>query len=163
MYKIFRKTDKKGYSLPEVIVAIAILGLLGAMFSQISFSSLKARDVSRERLSALALATSAIDEIKAYRGVKDDGTSEWVSLGHLKANFLAGTGDESEEAGFLGYAGEPNGNVFSKTETDSNGIAYQVSLEIDTNNTPADTFDLLITIESPNIKKWEMQTRIRGK
>lgn len=160
MFKIFRKTNKKGYSLPEVIVAIAILGLLGAMFSQISFSSLKARDVSRERLAALAIATSAIDEIKAYRG-QEDGANEWVSLTKLESLLINET--DPEVAGQLGYFAGETDDTYIKTYTDSNGIDYQVELKIIPNNGVDDTFDLLITIESPNIKNWKMQTRIRGK
>lgn len=162
MFNILRKNER-GYSLPEVIVAIAILGLLGAMFSQISFSSLKARDSSRERLAALAIATSAIDEIKAYRG-QEDKANEWVSLAYLRTNFLAG--DDSENTGKLDYYTDLNDgalNTYLKTYTDSNRIDYQVELKIIPNNGVIDTFDLQITINSPNVKDWKIQTRIRGK
>lgn len=161
MPQIFKKTDKKGYSLPEVIVAIAILGLLGAMFSQISFSSLKARDVSRERLTALAIATSAIDEVKAWRGEKD-GPDEWVTIEKLK-KFLANDA-ANDRPGMLGYySHETDANSFLKTSTDSNEVDYEVELKIMPNNGVEDTFDLQITINSPNVRDWKIQTRIRGK
>ena len=53
------------------------------MFAQISFSSLKARNNSRERLEAVAIATSAIDEIKSLRGNADSGAT-WNTVDYLK-------------------------------------------------------------------------------
>lgn len=152
--------DNKGYSLAEVIVAIAILGLLSAMFAQISFSSLKARNNSRERLEAVAIATSAIDEIKSLRGNADSGAT-WNTVDYLKTQL----GTDETTPGPLGYIEDPadtNGNTFIKTYTDTNNIDYNVKLIINSSNSLAHTFDLTIIINSPNVTDWKAITRIRG-
>ena len=152
--------NNKGYSLAEVIVAIAILGLLSAMFAQISFSSLKARSVSRERLEAVAIATSAIDEIKSFRGNSDSGVT-WNSVSYLKGRL----GTDNIASGPLGYTTDPGdatGNTFIKTYTDTNNIDYNVKLIINSDNGLNNTFDLTIIINSPNVTDWKAITRIRG-
>ena len=152
--------DKTGYSLVEVMVAVAILGLLSAMFAQISFSSLKARNNSRERLEAVAIATSAIDEIKSFRGNSNDGIV-WNTLDHLKTQ-LAGAGTEP---GVLGYILDPEdstGNTFLKEYVDTNNIKYDVKIIIKKDNGLDGTFDLTVLINSPNVTNWKAVTRIRG-
>lgn len=155
MKKIYR--DKSGYSLAEVIVAIAILGLLSAMFAQISISSLKARNNSRERLEAVAIATSAIDEIKSFRGNSDSG-STWKTLAHLKEQLAI----NENTPGPLGYEGEISGNTFSKIYSDTNNINYTVEITIEEDNGVDHTFDLTVVVDSPNVTKLRMITRIRG-
>ena len=152
--------NNKGYSLAEVIVAIAILGLLSAMFAQISFSSLKARSVSRERLEAVAIATSAIDEIKSFRGNSNLGVT-WNTVAHLKTQLAT----DDITPGPLGYTTDPGdatGNTFIKTYTDTNNIDYNVKLIINASNSLEHTFDLTIIINSPNVTDWKAITRIRG-
>jgi prepilin-type N-terminal cleavage/methylation domain-containing protein len=60
---ILKKSN--GFTLIEVIVAIAIIGIIGAMLTGIVSTTLKARSISEERLHILALCTSSIDEIKS--------------------------------------------------------------------------------------------------
>ncbi len=152
--------NNKGYSLAEVIVAIAILGILSAMFAQISFSSLKARSVSRERLEVVAIATSAIDEIKSFRGNSDSGVN-WNTVAHLKTQLAT---DETTP-GPLGYtkdATDASGNTVLKTYADTNNIDYNAKLIINSSNGLNHTFDLTIIINSPNVTDWKAITRIRG-
>ena len=160
MEKIHR--NKKGYSLVEVIVAIAILGLLSAMFSQITFSSLKARNNSRERLEAVAIATSAIDEIKSFRGNSDSG-SIWKSVSHLKTQLAV---DETTP-GSLGYVLDPEDstkNTFLKKKLakPENNIESDIKIIIKEDNGIDNTFDLTVVVDSPNVTDLRMVTRIRG-
>lgn len=148
--------EKAGYSLVEVMVAIAILGLLSTMFAQISFSSLKARNNSRERLEAVAIATSAIDEIKSFRGNSNDGIV-WNTVAHLKTQLA-----ESETLGYIIDPEDSTGNTFLKEYVDTNNIKYDVKIIIDEDNSLPKTFDLTVIVNSPNVTNWNGVTRIRG-
>ncbi len=152
--------NKKGYSLVEVIVAIAILGILSAMFAQVSFTSIEARNNSRERMEAVAIATSAIDEIKSFRGNEDSGAI-WNSVDHLKGLLAV----DDTTPGSLGYildSADAGGNTFLKTYTDTNNIEYDIKIIINEGNGVDHTFDLTIIINSPNVINWKAITRIRG-
>lgn len=163
MTKVHR--DKSGFTLVEVIVAIAILGLLSTLFAQISFSSLKARSASRERLEAVAIATSAIDEIKSFRGNQDNEANVadiWNTVAYLKGRL----GVDDTSPGPLGYTvdiADASGNTFLRTYRDTNNIEYNVKILIDENNGAAHLFDLMVIVNSPNVKDWKAVTRIRGK
>lgn len=54
-----------GFTLIEVVVAIAIIAIIGVMLSGMVSTTLKARSISQERLHMLALCTSTMDEIKS--------------------------------------------------------------------------------------------------
>lgn len=164
--KMRLRKNQKGYSLAEVIVAVAVLGLLSALFSEIVFTALKARDSSRERLEALSVATSAIDEIKSYRGNTDNSPNQWNSVEYLKHEFLS---PDATTAGFLGYirdlSNDPTGNTFTKEVTDTNNITYQITIEIDPDNNGSNIpglFDITVTVSSPNAPSVSAVTRIRG-
>ena len=72
--------EKKGFTLAETIVAIAILTLVAAMFSNFLSVALKARNLSRERLQLVALATGKMDEIMAIPSFWQDieGLQSWL-------------------------------------------------------------------------------------
>jgi prepilin-type N-terminal cleavage/methylation domain-containing protein len=84
---------QKGLALVEVIVALALLGIVGVLFLQGTMNSATARVQADERSSAKVLAESVIDSVKkmdyastyavdipdAYPGYTADITAEYLS------------------------------------------------------------------------------------
>jgi prepilin-type N-terminal cleavage/methylation domain-containing protein len=133
--------NSKGLTLIEVLVAMAILTVIIAVTFDSLFTVIKARDISRERLQAMELSSSIMEEIKAYH-------SSWKNSSGLET-WLTGNG----------YA--KAGNVFSKVETDSNHIDYNIRVRINKNTGINGLFDISITAESPNASGINLITRIR--
>ena len=174
--------NRKGFTLAELIIAVAIMGLLGALFSEIVYSAIKARDSSRERLAALAIATSALDEIKSLRGAADT-PSAWNTLGAgndtdpadqgLRAKLVRPVSREAGTPAGLGYTRKaeiPGAEIYQKTITDSNFIEYTLELEIvapagnaNSETTPVSgLFDLKATVSSRSVPGITATTRIRA-
>lgn len=56
-----------GFTLIEVIVSIAIIAIIGVVLSSFITTTIKARNISHDRLKTLALCTSYMNEIKAVQ------------------------------------------------------------------------------------------------
>jgi prepilin-type N-terminal cleavage/methylation domain-containing protein len=137
-----RFRSNKGFTLIEVIVAMTILAFITAATFNVIFTSLKARNVSRERLQALELSSSVLDEIKSYR-------STWTSMNGLRT-WLVGKGYTAA------------GNVYDKVSTDSNNINYDIKVTINENIGVTGLFEISITAQSPNVSQISLETRLRG-
>lgn len=80
------KTEKKGFTLVETLVAIFVLTLsiMGPMAA--AQSSLKASFVARDQITAFYLAQDSIESIKALRdsvyvnNVRNNETNDWLDL-----------------------------------------------------------------------------------
>lgn len=78
---------KNGFTLIEVMVSLAIVGIIGVMLTGIISSTIKARSISQERLHILALCTSSIDEIKSNQSTfySINGFDAWLQAnGYIK-------------------------------------------------------------------------------
>ena len=86
--------SQKGLALVEVIVSLALLGIVGVLFLQGTMDSTSARAQADVRASAKVLAESVIDSVKkmdysstyavdipaAYPGFTADITAEYMSV-----------------------------------------------------------------------------------
>ncbi|OGO77574.1 MAG: hypothetical protein A2Y23_15790 [Clostridiales bacterium GWB2_37_7] len=69
-----------GFTLIEVIVSIAIIAMIGVVLSGFITTTLKARNISLDRLKTLALCTSYLNEIKSIQDefTKEDDIKDWL-------------------------------------------------------------------------------------
>ncbi|HOJ11276.1 MAG TPA: type II secretion system protein [Clostridiales bacterium] len=109
---MFKFINKKGFSIVEVLIAVAIMVVITGIFLNLLFTGYKARNTSRERLQMLAYSTSIVDEIKAYQ-------YDWKNFAGLKARLL--------NEGYI----ETINNAFCKVASDSLGISYDIKLYIE--------------------------------
>ncbi len=58
------RTNKKGFTLAEVIVAMTIIAIAGAAFFQVYYAGRKAGVSSQQRLDALVLAQNELEECR---------------------------------------------------------------------------------------------------
>ncbi|NSW89335.1 MAG: prepilin-type N-terminal cleavage/methylation domain-containing protein [Firmicutes bacterium] len=134
--------DEKGFTLVETIIAIAIITIIAAMFSNFLAVALKARTLSRERLQLLAYATSKLDEITAIQNY-------WQNIEGLQGWLI---NDGFSDAG--------NG-VFIKEQTDINNINYNFEISIDENTGIDGIFQLNFSIESGSGNRLFFVLRLR--
>ncbi len=133
--------NNKGLTLIEVLVAMAILTIFVVVAFQTLFTAIKARDISRERLQAIELSSSEMDEIKSCR-------SSWKNANGLEAWLTSN-----------GYI--KTGNVFNKVVKDSNNINYSTNVSINKNTDVDGLLEISITASSPNASRINIITRIR--
>lgn len=66
---------KKGFTLTEVIIAMAIIMVVASAFYKVSFVAIKNSNTGKERMGALIIAQNYLEEIKGkgrideYRGI----------------------------------------------------------------------------------------------
>ena len=59
-----RRTREQGFSLIEMLVALAILGLVGVAFALALQTALRAQDLTKERVTSENLARAQLEEIR---------------------------------------------------------------------------------------------------
>ena len=69
-----------GFTLIEVIVSIAIIAMIGVVLTGFITTTIKARNISHERLQTLALCTSYMNEIKSVQDefINVTDIEEWL-------------------------------------------------------------------------------------
>ena len=132
---ILRKNN--GFTLIEVIVSIAIIALIGVLLSGFISTTIKARNISLDRLKTLALCTSYMNEIKSVQ-------DEFASV----ADIEVWLDDE-------GFAEESN--YYEKTDTNINLKVY-----INKNLDIPGLFEIKINGNSPNASELSISTVIKG-
>lgn len=132
---IFRKNN--GFTLIEVIVSIAIIALIGVLLSGFISTTIKARNISLDRLKTLALCTSYMNEIKS---VQDEFAS------------VAGIEEWLDDEGFT-----EESSYYEKTDTNINLKVY-----INKNLDIPGLFEIKINGNSPNASELSISTVIKG-
>ena len=130
---------KNGFTLIEVVVSIAIIGIIAIMLSGIVTSTLKARNISHERLQILAVCTSTLDEIKSKQ-------STFTNVSDLES-FLTSNGYVKES------------NYYKKINTATRIDMY---LYINPDLSIAGLFEIKVVGKSPNVSQISITTVIKG-
>lgn len=137
------RKSKKGFTLIEAIIAIAILTVIAAILGNLIFTAINIRNVNRERQEALNVTTSIMDEITAYQ-------SEWGNYDGLKS-WLAAHGFEQ--------TGE---NSYRTTKLDSHSIQYETSIELSRPDGLHGLLQISLNTNSPHVNALTIVTYIRG-
>jgi prepilin-type N-terminal cleavage/methylation domain-containing protein len=132
---ILRKNN--GFTLIEVIVSIAIIAMIGVILSGFVSTTIKARNISHDRLKTLALCTSYLNEMKSVQNDFNNEASieEWL-----------------DDEGFTAQS-----NYFKKTENNINLKVY-----INKNLEEPGLFELTIVGKSVNASELSISTVIKG-
>lgn len=72
--------NNKGFSYMELMVAMVIIGIVGAAFTGVVFTSGKASVSHKLDLEALTIAQDMVEEARAYRD-EYDNLSGWTRIG----------------------------------------------------------------------------------
>lgn len=132
---ILRKN--KGFTLIEVIVSIAIIAMIGVVLSGFISTTIKARNISHERLQTLALCTSYMNEIKSVQDT-------FQSAANIEALL-----------GVKGFTKESN--YYKKTETNINLKVY-----INKNTNITGLYEITIIGIAVNASELSLSTVIKG-
>lgn len=132
---ILRKNN--GFTLIEVIVSIAIIAIIGVLLSGFISTTVKARNISLDRLKTLALGTSYMNEIKSvqYEFTSVADIEEWL-----------------DDEGFT-----EESSYYEKTDTNINLKVY-----INKNLDIPGLFEIKIIGKSPNASELSISTVIKG-
>lgn len=132
-----------GLTLTEVVVSLALIAVLGAIFYNILFATLKTREVSRERLQAVTLAASLMDEIKSLQSLQDGWQDREGLMGWLLENNFTETG---------GY--------YKKTVSVDN---RSYNLEVAIGDPDENGFFIIrIAVSSPRVKEIILVAQLKG-
>lgn len=66
---IAKRVNKKGFTLVEVIIAMAIITIVAATFYKVYFIAIKSTNAGKQRIQALTMAQSYLEEVKARKDV----------------------------------------------------------------------------------------------
>jgi len=135
--------DNRGFTLVEIIITMAIVSIIVLVFYNILYTGFSARNISRERLEAMALSGSIVDEVKSTQ-------STWKNINGLKT-WLVNEDNKFQELD----------STFVKTVTDSDNIVYNAKILINKTTEIEGLFQLEITIDSPNVNNVRIITRLR--
>jgi len=135
--------DNRGFTLVEIIITMAIVSIIILVFYNILYTGFSARNISRERLEAMALSGSIVDEVKSTQ-------STWKNINGLKT-WLTNEDNKFQELD----------STFVKTVTDSDNIVYNAKILINETTEIEGLFQLEITIDSPNVNNVRIITRLR--
>lgn len=108
--------NNKGFSYMELMVAMVIIGIVGAAFTGVVFTSGKASDSHKLDLEALAIAQFIIEDARAYRDDKINGGTDNPSdkLGVMRAwRANSSSSTITDEDGVLEYSYDYNSDGFS--------------------------------------------------
>ena len=89
--KLLRR--QKGFSLIEVLVALAILGLIGVAFLTALNTAVKAVSIANVRTTSESYAKSTMEQLKSFSYIKaDDGSvADYVFLSPSDTSFIIST------------------------------------------------------------------------
>lgn len=132
---IFRKNN--GFTLIEVIVSIAIIAIIGVLLSGFISTTIKARNISLDRLKTLAICTSYMNEIKSVQ-------EEFISVADIE--------EWLDDEGFTGES-----SYYEKTDTNINLKVY-----INKNLGIAGLYEINIIGKSINASELSISTVIKG-
>ncbi|MFP4698266.1 MAG: prepilin-type N-terminal cleavage/methylation domain-containing protein [Eubacteriales bacterium] len=128
--------DKRGLTLVEVVVAIGILSIIGLVVANMLTTGMKTRNLSRERLQALSVGTSYIDEIKANVSKK---TVTDVAA-YLTSSGVDFTYNNAESR-------------YEKVKKDNNNNKYDINIFLQENVTTPGGITLRVEVISQQIDK----------
>ncbi|TCK98693.1 prepilin-type N-terminal cleavage/methylation domain-containing protein [Natranaerovirga hydrolytica] len=103
--------NNQGLTLVEIIVSIALISIIALLFSNILISSIHSRNLNRERIEVLALATSYIDHIRTL----DEGNVEVQEI----EDYLIGEGFVEES------------HYYKLERADSDNFQYEINIYIE--------------------------------
>lgn len=132
---ILRKNN--GFTLIEVIISIAIIALIGVLLSGFISTTIKARNISHERLQTMDLCTSYVNDMKSVQ-------STYTSVANVKS-WLIGKGFTDQTS----YFEKTNANINLK-------VYINVNLNI------ADLYEIKIIGKPLNANELSISTVIKG-
>ncbi|MCX7772531.1 MAG: prepilin-type N-terminal cleavage/methylation domain-containing protein [Clostridia bacterium] len=132
----------KGFTLVEAVIAITLLAIVGVIIVNMIYVTYNIRNTNKERQEALKIATSAMDEIKAYQGT-------WKDLSGLQA-WLA----------VNGYS-QPLANTFKLVKTVGT-TNFELTLILRSDTSITGLFEVELQTTSPRVTHLSITTRFRG-
>jgi prepilin-type N-terminal cleavage/methylation domain-containing protein len=133
---IFKKN--KGFTLIEVIISIAIIAIIGVILSNFITTTIKARNISIERLQILASCTSYMNEIKSVQ-------ESFSRVSDIE--------DLLEDMDF-----EKATTVFNKEESTNINIRITINRNMDIPG----LYEIMIVGTSPNVNDISISCVIKG-
>jgi prepilin-type N-terminal cleavage/methylation domain-containing protein len=133
---IFKKN--KGFTLIEVIISIAIIAIIGVILTNFVSTTIKARNISIERLQLLASCTSYMNEIKSVQ-------ESFSSVSDIE--------DLLEAMDF-----EKGTTVFKKVESTNINIKITINRNMDVPG----LYEIMIVGTSPNVNDISISSVIKG-
>jgi prepilin-type N-terminal cleavage/methylation domain-containing protein len=154
------KFKHSGFTLIEVIVALAIFMIVVAIFASVSYSGLKISVTSKKTLKSVVIAENYIEDIRLARETNPsmlkskDGLRNW--LNNSKAWL-------SSDENLVDFQDDPGDNkVLTRNSDGTKGVVYTTKVRYTVVDAATDPYLYQFTIEvsQPNTSTYILSTRL---
>jgi prepilin-type N-terminal cleavage/methylation domain-containing protein len=154
--EFIKNIKTNGFTLIEVITAVAIMAIVGATFSSVSHTALKISTSNRRSLQSIVIAENYLEEIRAAR---DNNPNNLKSRDSLKSWLNAPKDWLSSEENSLQFQNDvSDSQAIVKNSDTAKGVLYVIKISCFL--VEQDLYQFTVEVSQPNTNLCVLSTRL---
>ena len=154
--ELIKNTKTNGFTLIEVITAVAIIALVAATFSSVSHTALKISTSNKRSLQSIVIAENYLEEIRAAR---DNNPNNLKSRDSLKSWLNAPKDWLSSEENSMQFQNDvSDSQAIVKSPDTAKGIFYMIKISYSL--VEQDLYQFTVEVSQPNTNLCVLSTRL---